>query len=254
VNNKLDWKESKYIFKGKHIFASSDARHLSPKSWLVANCIARCYQESFPLYCKGHLLDLGCGKVPYYKAYKDYVSECTCVDWPNSLHTNIHLDMEWDLNNRLPLDSGNYDTILMSDVLEHIYNPHQLLSECQRILKINGYLMMNVPYLYWIHEQPFDYYRYTKFALLRMAEDAGFHVCVLKEVGGGLEVFADLTAKCSAAIPLFGSVIGWLVQHSVWHFSRMRLGKALVNKSSKLVPLGYFCVFQKITNDYMKQK
>jgi len=252
VKNELDWKESKYTLKGKDILASSNSSHLSPQSWLMANCIARCYQEAFPRYCRGHLLDMGCGKVPYYKAYKPYVSECTCIDWPNSLHSNIHLDMECDLNGLIPLDNNKYNTILMSDVLEHIYNPHQLLSECQRIMKRNGYLLMNVPYMYWIHEQPFDFYRYTKYALLRMAEDAGFRVCVLQAIGGGLEVFADITAKCAAVIPIFGGAIGWIAQHFVWHFSRTRQGKALLQRSSELFPLGYFCVFQKTSNDNIK--
>jgi len=246
VNNEFDWKESKYIFNGREILATSDATQLSPQSWLVASCIARCYQEAFPRYCGGHLLDLGCGKVPFYEAYKSYIRECTCVDWPNSLHKSIHLDMECDLNALIPLDSNTCDTILLSDVLEHIYNPHQLLSECQRILNKNGYLIMNVPFLYWIHEQPYDFYRYTKFALLRMAEEAGFRVCVMRAVGGGLEVFADLTAKSAAVIPLIGGIIGWIVQRIVWQFSRTRVGKTILSKSSNLIPLGYFCVFQKI--------
>lgn len=246
MKNEQHWKESKFRFKGETLIATTDSTQLAPQSWLVANCVARCYQKAFPLYCRGQLLDLGCGKVPFYAAYRRYINESICVDWANSPHSNIHVDLECDLNAPIPLDGDSFDIILISDVLEHIYNPHHLMSECLRLLKPRGHVLMNVPFFYWIHEAPFDFYRFTEFSLLRMAEETGFGVRAMQPVGGGLEVLADLVAKLSAFVPLLGRPVGWSIQRAVWHFSRTQLGGKVLAKSARNFTLGYFCVFEKV--------
>jgi SAM-dependent methyltransferase len=108
------------------------------------------------------LLDLGCGKVPFYARYREYVSETVCVDWSNSLHGNGHVDAECDLTQELPFADASFDTILLSDVLEHIPAPERLWREMARLLKPGGELLSSVPFFYWLHEEPYDYYRYTK--------------------------------------------------------------------------------------------
>lgn len=245
MKNIQKWKESKFSLSGDTILATTDSAQLAPQSWLMANYVARCYQNAFPLYCRGHLLDLGCGKVPFYAAYKKHIEDCTCVDWSNSPHNSLHIDIECDLNGCIPLDGERFDTILMSDVLEHIYDPQHLLLECHRLLKPDGHLIINVPFLYWIHEAPFDYYRFTKFALLRMADEACFHVQTLQPVGGGLDVLADLMAKLGAFIPVLGRIIGWFGQRTAWYLSSTHLGQKISAKTNNAFSLGYFCVLKK---------
>ena len=54
---------------------------------------------------------------------------------------------------------------------------------------------MNVPFYYWLHERPHDYYRYTEYALRRFAETAGFNFLLIKTLGGVPEIIADILAK-----------------------------------------------------------
>ncbi|HRF81361.1 MAG TPA: methyltransferase domain-containing protein, partial [Flavobacteriales bacterium] len=77
----------------------------------------------------------------------------------------------------------SFDTIILSDVLEHIRKPEALVKEMYRILAPGGQVIMNVPFYYGLHEQPFDYYRYTQFALRAITEDAGFAVVELEAIG-----------------------------------------------------------------------
>ena len=62
-------------------------------------------------------MDLGCGKVPLYIAYRDLVSDIICVDWENTQHENEYLDLEYDITKVLPFVNEEFDTIILSDDL-----------------------------------------------------------------------------------------------------------------------------------------
>ncbi len=144
---------------------------------------------------------MGCGHVPLYGVYRDIVKETICIDWGNSLHPSIHLDFEVDLGAKLPFEDGSFDTILLTDVLEHLAEPASSLCESARILRVGGKLIIGVPFFYWVHEEPNDYHRFTEFALQRMCKLSGLNVVELNIYGGLPEIFCDLTAKGLEFLP-----------------------------------------------------
>ena len=162
MKNIETWVPSKFVFKRHRLRASGNPKQINPGSRLIGDLVASCYHEYVKSHCRGRLLDLGCGKVPFYALYREYVSETVCVDWSNSLHESDHLDAECDLTQDLPFADASFDSILLSDVLEHIPTPERLWREMARLLKPGGKVLLNVPFFYWLHEEPYDYYRYTK--------------------------------------------------------------------------------------------
>ncbi len=58
-----------------------------------------------------------------------------------------------------------FDVVIMAEVLEHLHSPHLALENVHRILKENGRLIITVPFIFPIHDQPHDYYRYTRYGL-----------------------------------------------------------------------------------------
>jgi SAM-dependent methyltransferase len=247
MKNKLQWKPSKYTYNKGKLFPTKNTQELGIASRLMATVIARKYQDAIPIYCHGRLLDLGCGKAPFYEAYKDYVTNVELADWPNCLHGNECIDHSIDLTKPIPLPSENYDSIILSDVLEHIPNPEQLLRDIYRLLTGNGVLLLNVPFYYWIHEAPFDYFRYTSYALTRLSESSGFVVESIEPLGGTNEVLADIIAKNIAflKLPVLGSALIILIQNLALFISSTRLGKRFAEKSAKYFPFGYFVVLRK---------
>ncbi len=245
MKNATQWAPSKYVLcKGK-LRASRDPQEVSVGSRLISDLIAQLYQEAFARHARGRMLDLGCGKVPFYAAYKDYVTETVCVDWQNTMHKNPHIDIECDLNQPLPLESEGFDTILLSDVLEHIAEPWQLWKEMARLLRPGGKILMNTPFFYWLHEQPHDYYRYTEYALRRFAAQASLTVLELQPVGGAPEILADILAKNLAHVPGVGRPLAAFIQWATFHGVKSSVGSKLSRKTAKLFPLGYFLVVQK---------
>ncbi|MCC6208696.1 MAG: methyltransferase domain-containing protein [Gammaproteobacteria bacterium] len=236
--NEANWTPSKYVFRGDRLMASRDPGVVGKSSRLIADITAGLYQTHIPRFVHGRLLDLGCGLVPLFGAYRNYATEVVCIDWENSPHKSQHLDHVCDLGGRLPFPDGGFNTIILSDVLEHIPRPENLWQEMARISADKAIVMMNTPFFYRLHEVPHDYYRYTEFALRRFASLAGFRVVLLQPVGGIPEIFADLLAKRfrSLAAP---------IQYLTSLFLKTGTGRRLSAKTGTQYPLGYFLVAEK---------
>jgi SAM-dependent methyltransferase len=144
---------------------------------------------------RGRIVDLGAGRVPFYEAYAPTIREVVCVDWQNSLHDLTHADVLADLNRPLPFGASSFDGVLLSSVLEHVVDPMALLGEASRILRPGGAIVLELPFLYWLHEEPHDFGRYTEHALRRFASAAGLEIEKLEPYGGIAAVIGDVAAK-----------------------------------------------------------
>ncbi len=245
MRNKESWKPSKFIYKKGRLTATKDPAELAIHSRLIADITAKNYEHLLSKYAHGKLLDLGCGKVPLYAAYKDHVEENICVDWENSLHKNEFLDSNCDLTLDLAFDDGEFNTIILSDVLEHLPEPQRLWNEMARILATDGILIMNVPFFYYLHELPHDYYRYTEFALRRFADSSKLKILKLYPIGGVPEIMTDILAKNIIAVPVIGSTLSRFIQWSTALFIRTSIGNKISSITAKRFPLGYFLVAKK---------
>jgi SAM-dependent methyltransferase len=245
MKNQEQWAPSKFVQHNGRWVASRAMREVAPGDRLIADLVVALYDTYLPQYARGRLVDLGCGQVPLFGIYQPHVSDVTCVDWGNSPHRTNHLDYECDLTQPLPFAPGEYDTILLSDVLEHIPEPEQLWQEMSRILSPGGTVLLNVPFYFRVHEEPYDFYRYTEFALSRFAERAGFEVLLLEPVGGTPEIFADLLGKHLRFVPLIGVALVTAVHAITRAFVRTSIGRRASAKTGRMFPLGYFMIARK---------
>ncbi len=234
------WYPTKFVRNGQGLVASGDAKEVGVRSRLIANRLAAAYWPLIRTHAKGTLADIGCGKVPLYEAYRDIVSEVICVDWQQSQHRNPHLDIEADLNLGLPLPDGQADTILATDVLEHLRDPKLFWSESARVLRPCGKIILGVPFLYWVHEQPHDFYRYTEFALRAFCAENALSVAVLEPYAGPVAVVLDIVGKNlpgHRAAEWYQALANWLLEK--------RMCRAIDADGARLFPLGYCLVAQK---------
>ncbi len=241
MKNQTAWAPTKFEISRGRLRGSRDDRELGVGSRLISDLVAAQYDRHLRAHATGRLLDLGCGKVPLYSAYASYVTEITCVDWAPGEHIDVHCD----LSQPLPFDDARFDTIILSDVLEHIAEPDLLWREMTRILAPSGTIVMNVPFYYSVHAHPNDYYRYTNFALERFVQTNGLKLLYLVPVGGVVEIFGDLTAKVLSKGGRIGESLAAFTQTVVLHFGRTLIGARVMRVSSRLFPLGYFMIAQK---------
>ncbi len=137
-------------------------------------------------YFEGTLLDVGCGQMPYkplVTSPPSRVSRYIGLDLEdNPIHDN-HPDITWQ-NGKIPLENATVDCAICTEVLEHCPEPEEVITEIHRVLKPKGLLFFTVPFLWPLHEVPYDQYRYTPFSLNRLLAANGFIDIDLKPMGG----------------------------------------------------------------------
>lgn len=242
MKNADQWKPTKFERTSKGVWRSN-RKKVPVGSRLIADRIASVYSAAIAAHAKGRLADLGCGDVPLYGIYRDHVSEVFCVDWPGSTHGAAYLDQSADLNEPLALEEESFDTVIASDVIEHLHTPQALFDSAARALRPGGKLIIGVPFFYWLHEVPHDYHRYTRYALERMTASAGLSTVELSSYGGVTDVLSDLATKAVATRP-------WVANSVYWLTTLMRAlppVKKLGLATRESMPMGYLLVAEKVS-------
>jgi len=142
------------------------------KNWLAYDVGDRCLIQ-YSRYLRGDLYDLGCGEAPHKDYFLSFVDTYTGVDWSRTLHDS-KADVVSDLNVRIDLEDEVADSIISLSVMEHLSEPQVFLNESFRILRAGSFMVLQVPWQWWIHEAPHDYFRYSPYALRHMFAKAGF--------------------------------------------------------------------------------
>lgn len=134
-------------------------------------------------YACGILLDVGCGKKQHSKLFNRRVERYIGFDVPTSVSTNMHSIDFYASVLDIPCRTGSVDTVLCTQVIEHIPEPQRAFAEISRVLKPGGYLILTAPRIWFIHEAPHDYFRFTDYGLKYLAESNGLEVILIKPEG-----------------------------------------------------------------------
>jgi len=104
--------------------------------------------------------------------------------------------LKLNLEKTFPIADNSQDFLLLTNVLEHLYDYETCLSESYRILKKSGRLIGTSPFLHKIHCDPDDFFRYSQSSLKRMFKAAGFKDITIKPLGfGPFSVASTFTAR-----------------------------------------------------------
>jgi SAM-dependent methyltransferase len=133
-------------------------------------------------HVRGTTLDLGCGG-KRYAALFPLVTRYVSLDLPSNSASERSVSV-WGDGRLLPFRSGSFDSVLCTEVIEHVPTPELVFAEAHRVLRVGGHLVLTTPQTWGLHEVPHDYYRYTEFGLRFLAERAGFHVLRIQPTCG----------------------------------------------------------------------
>lgn len=132
----------------------------------------------------GVVVDLACGVMPY-KEYlqSDSIDRYIGIDIePTEYHNQVKPDYYWD-GKKIPLDDASVNFVIATEFLEHYFDTNHVLNEIQRVLKPGGTFFFTVPSVWPLHEAPYDYHRFTPFALEEHFKKTGFSSWEIKALG-----------------------------------------------------------------------
>jgi len=122
----------------------------------------------------GRTLDVGCGTKPYEKLYSssEYIGlEYDTPEYRASKSAEYFYDGE-----TFPFSDGEFDSLVLNEVFEHVFNPECFLNEINRVLKKGGNILLTMPFVWDEHEQPYDFARYSSFGIRSLLERHGFEI------------------------------------------------------------------------------
>lgn len=224
---------------------------LSPY-WLDWRVLRRSV-ESFTPHARGVLLDVGGSETPYRPLFEPHVRHYIGMDYPPALLAK-QPEM-WDLlysvkhmvnlladGRHLPIRDGSIETVLCTEVLEHVREPSHFVDEIARVLAPGGKALITVPFIQPLHELPYDFYRFTPSSLELFAKGAGLEVVSIEPRGN----FASAN----------GAMLSQWLTRSVGAVKRQSDGSVILSRwrSALLIPITAliqvaFFVASKITDD-----
>ncbi len=192
-------------------------------------------------YCKGAFLDLGAGHLIYKN-----VALSKCKSYIGADISKINgLDVVAD-GHYLPFKKSSFDCVLSSAVLEHVKEPNKFVNEVSKILKKNGIFILNVPHIFYIHNEPHDYFRFTKYGASYLLEKNDFKILKVLPVGGLCSFICQLwcivsLSKTYKFKPLFNF---FFYLNKLFHKVSLKID-SFINKNERL-SCGFVLVAKKI--------
>ncbi len=177
--------------------------------YLIRLSISKNVRECSPKHSVGKILDVGCGKKPYRLFFdcKSYTG--IDIENPGHPHHNEEIDVFYDGKN-IPFPDQEFDIILSFEVFEHVEQLDELITELNRVLKINGSLIITAPFIWDEHELPHDYRRFTNTGLCKELEKHNFEIIESHKMGNSLLTLIQLmnlqayNISCYSRYFLFG--------------------------------------------------
>jgi len=186
-------------------------------NWLVYSIHDRELLRCAKQYFSGRLIDIGCGIKPYKKLLAPYVSEHVGLDHDKTLHDPSQVDL-FGTAYKIPSEDNVFNCALATSVLEHLEEPEQALRECYRVLRPGAVAIYSVPFIWHLHEEPRDFFRFTKHGLKYLFKKTGFEILELSALSGFWVTFGQLFVynlyryhrgplRWTGIIPLLGLMI-----------------------------------------------
>lgn len=137
----------------------------------------------------GRVLDIGAGERNRYGDLFS-VSEYVTMDIKPGPNVAIVGDIE-----AIPADANSFDSVVCTQVLEHVPHPVRAIQEVYRVLRPGGHILVTIPQTNELHEEPHDFFRYTCFGIERLFADAGFGLVKKMQRGGFFSTRAQMNIR-----------------------------------------------------------
>lgn len=142
-------------------------------------------------YVTGRVIDIGCGTKPYEEILRPFVTEHVGLDHTETPHDHSKIDLPGTAY-AIPADADSFDSAICTAVMEHLEEPEHALRECHRVLRPGGVAIYSIPFIWHLHEEPRDFYRYSRHGIRYLFEKAGFSLLEVKPLSGFAVTFGQL--------------------------------------------------------------
>ena len=123
------------------------------------------------------IVDIGSGRSTYKSSFIHLVDTYHTLDHPETSELyspEDQVDFKYDITKKTGFKKGTYDSALLFQVIEYLEDAGDAFEEINRITNNSAIIFATSPFLYPIHDPPFDMQRYTNSKLKKLLESKGF--------------------------------------------------------------------------------
>jgi len=151
--------------------------------------IFRDLKKTVPKF-RGDVLDVGCGQSPYRFLLNPEKTNYFGIDIVDAEKFDYANKKITPFNGKdIPFPDEKFDSVICTEVLEHVFEFEALIGEMRRVLKTNGIGIITIPWSARYHYIPYDFFRYTRSSLEKMF--AGFSSVQIEARGSDIPVIAN---------------------------------------------------------------
>ncbi|MEK7578834.1 MAG: class I SAM-dependent methyltransferase [Patescibacteria group bacterium] len=138
-------------------------------------------------HIRGRVLDLGAGMAKYKEIIKESADDYVSCD----VKKNKNISTICDVAN-LVFPPESFDTVISTQVFEHVDNPFTVAGEIKKVLKIGGNAIITAPFIFPFHADPKDNFRFSREGLEEIFKSAGFEIIDSGIYGGVFMVLYEM--------------------------------------------------------------
>ena len=152
-------------------------------NWLANHKILRALERAWT-YAGGLLLDVGCGSRPFAPLFEGRVRRYLGTDLRSSRYLGGSPPDAYARAEAQPFRDGTFDTVLGLSMMTYRPEPARMLEEARRLLKPGGMLILEFTQMVPLHDEPHDYFRFTRYGAAHLLEQSGFEPLEFIPIGG----------------------------------------------------------------------
>ncbi len=152
-------------------------------NWIIYSKMIAALERA-SVHATGRLLDVGCGDRPFEDLFAERVTSYLGTDLRASGYLGARRPDVFSRSEALPFRAGAFDTVLGLSMLTYLPEPGAMLAEANRVLVPGGALLLEFTQMVPLHDEPWDFFRFTRYGARYLLERAGFEVVEVLPVGG----------------------------------------------------------------------
>ncbi len=152
-------------------------------NWLANHKILAALERA-RVHARGELLDMGCGRKPFAPLFAGRITRYWGTDLSVSPYLGAARLDAYARAEAQPFRDDSFDTVMGLSMLTYLPEPIRMVREAHRLLKPGGVLILEFTQMVPLHDEPHDFFRFTRYGAQYLLEQAGFEPLEYIPIGG----------------------------------------------------------------------
>ena len=224
---KTDWQRPQKVERPSYKPQISQEQFIVPLLAEHIEYVLTNYASPAPI--NGWALDVGCGRQPFRQEIEKIGYTYKSIDVEQNPEGSV--DFLCALDKPLPSElTGNvqYNFIFCTEVMEHIADWETAFSNFTQLLAPGGRLFITCPHFYQIHQEPYDFWRPTPYALQHFADKYQLKIIYQVNAGNAWDVLGTALGSCYC-VPLSSKLSDRII-NKIFSMCQKLMFKILVSR------------------------